>query len=113
MIGAEVDFYVQTYEEKPEEIITLIQQYYQETPFYTGQKDYQAFLRWEKPDTDVSTPPWYNKEIYMKLYKKQEGRNLDNAHTYPYLSIQVRYDKEHQEKVNYSWDQAFKGFYRH
>ncbi len=113
MIGAEVDFYVQGLEDKPEYIIDLIQKYYLDTLVYNGQKDYQQFLRWEKGNSDVITSPWYNKEIYVKIYRKNEGRNLDNLHTHPYVSIQVRYNKDNGEKVTYSWDKAFRGFYRH
>jgi hypothetical protein len=113
MIGAEADFYVQGLEDKPEYIIDLIHKYYQDTKIYDGQKPYQQFVRWEKGDSDVSTFPWYNKEIFVKLYKKNEGRNLDNPHNYPYISIQVRFDKDANEKVTYSWDKAFRGYYRH
>lgn len=112
MIGAEVDFYIQNLEEQPEFIVALIQDYFLETPYYRDLKEYQQFNRWEKAN-DISTPPWYNKEIFIKLYKKNEGRNLDNDHPYPYISIQIRYDKENNEKVSYSWDKAFKNFYRH
>ena len=32
---------------------------------------------------NVLIPPWYNKEILIKLFKKNEGRDLDNRHPYP------------------------------
>ncbi len=113
MIGAEVAFYVQGLEENPETAIALVQEYYQNNSVYHGLKDYQEFTRWEKNDSDTSTFPWYNKEIFIKLYKKNEGRNLDITHTHPYISIQVRFNKDKNEKVIYSWDKAFKCFYRH
>lgn len=106
MIGAEVDFYVQGFETRPEEIIKLIMQFYKEKAHYLGKKEYQNFERYEKKDTDVTTPPWYNKEIFIKLYKKNEGRDIDNRHPYPYISLQVRYDKDLNEKVTYSWQKA-------
>ena len=31
------------------------------------------------------TIPWFNKEIFIKLYRKSEGRDGDNRHPYPYL----------------------------
>lgn len=112
LIGAEVDFYVQGYEGRPEKIISLLQQYYQETSHYTGQKEYLTFERYEKPDTNVSITPWYNKEIFIKLFKKNEGRNVDNRHPYPYISLQVRYDRELKERVVYSPEKATKCYLR-
>lgn len=113
MIGGEVDFYLKDLENNPEAAVVILQSYFQENPVYSNQKEYQQFLRWEKEDSDVSTPPWYNKEIFIKLYKKNEGRNLDNVHSFPYISIQLRYDKDNKETVMYNWDKAFRGFHRH
>lgn len=107
-LGAEVDFYVEGMEKTPLKIAALLQEYYQ----HHESKDYSEFQRYEKSDTDVKTQPWYNKEIFIKLYQPHEGRNGDNTHTYPYISIQVRWDRDKKEKVNYSWDQAQKSFYR-
>lgn len=112
LIGAEVDFYVQGMETETSKIIQLIQNYYKDNPKYKDQKEYLEFKRYEKNDTDVSTQPWYNKEIFVKAYKKEEGRNFDNRHPYPYLSIQVRHDFNLNEKVIYSWDKAFHNFQR-
>ncbi len=111
MIGAEVSFYIQGWEDKPEKAIQLLQKYYLEKPAYKGLKEFQEFKRYEK-DTNVSTQPWINKEIFIKLFKKKEGRNFDNRHPYPYISIQVRFDKDTQEKVIYSWDKANRNFLR-
>lgn len=99
MVGAEVDFFVRGLEDKPLEVIKLIQDFYNETEPYKNIKEYQQFARYEKSDTNTSIQPWYNKEIYVKLYQKNEGRNFDNRHQYPYISIQVRYDKERDSKV--------------
>ena len=110
-IGGEVSFYVRGMEEKPDKVVALLQKYYLETPKYQGMKEYQEFVRWEKP-TDVTMQPWYNREIFIKLYQKNEGRNLDNRHPYPYVSVQVRFDMDAKEKVNYSWDKAFRNYMR-
>lgn len=110
-LGAEVSFYVRGLESQPENIVAVLLEYYQETPKYDGLSDYRAFKRWDKP-TDVSIQPWYNTEIFIKLYKKEEGRNFDNRHPYPYLSVQVRYDLDAREKVHYSWDKAFRNYMR-
>jgi hypothetical protein len=95
---------VQGLEENPKEVIDLV------FLFYKSQKKYQSeeflFQRYEKPDANVSCQPWYNKEIFMKLNKKEEGRDFDNRHRYPYICLQVRYDSEAREKVSYSWESA-------
>lgn len=113
MIGAEVSFYVQGLEDRPEVSVKLIQDYYKETPKYAGKKDYIEFQRYEKGDSNVAMLPWYNKEVFIKLFNKKEGRNFDNRHPYPYLSIQVRYDYDTQERVIYTWDKAQHNFLRH
>lgn len=113
MIGAEVDFYVQGFESKPEEIIQILMRYYQENSLYQKEKAYTTFERLEAKDLNVSTQPWYNKEILIKLYKKTEGRDLDNRHPYPYISIQVRFDREQNEKVICNWQKAFNCYRRY
>lgn len=107
MVGAEVDFYVQGMEQKPEEVVKILLDYYKDT------KGFQEFKRYEKPDAQVATPPWMNKEVFIKLYKSSEGRNFDNRHPYPYIAIQVRWDRESDQRVIYSWDQAFRGYHRY
>ena len=47
----------------------------------------------------LAIEPWQNKEILIKLYQKDEGRDLDNRHPHPYISIQVRYDRDRGEPV--------------
>lgn len=109
-IGAEVDFYLQGMEERPQEVVGLLMQYFQETPLYKNDKESLEFKRYEK--TELAIQPWYNREIFIKLHQKQEGRDLDNRHPHPYLSLQVRYDREGKEKVVYDWGKANKGFPR-
>lgn len=113
MIGAEVSFYVQSLENNPDRVVKLIQEYYTSNPKYKGKKDYLEFKRYEKNDTNVSTQPWYNKEVFIKLFKKKEGRDFDNRHPYPYISIQVRYDEDKREKVVYDWNQAYRNYLRY
>ena len=112
MLGAEVAFYVQGLEEYPEKVIELIQEYYKEKPQYKGLKEFQEFQRYDKKNVNVSTLPWMNKEIFVKLFRKKEGRNFDNRHPYPYVSIQVRYDTTNQERVSYTWEKANGNFQR-
>ena len=110
-IGAEVDFYVVGMEDRPQAIVDLLIQYYQEIPAYKGQKEY-AFQRYEKDDAHVSIQPWLNKEIYIKLSQKHEGRDADNRHPYPYVTLQVRYDRERKDRVLYDWAKANQGYPR-
>lgn len=112
MVGAEVDFYVQGLESRPEVVIKLIQQYYLSNPKYRGQKSYEVFERYDKKDCHVSTLPWYNKEVFIKLYKASEGRDFDNRHSYPYINIQVRYDFDKNASVIYNWNDAFRNYHR-
>lgn len=109
MIGAEVSFYVQGLENRPQKVVDLIHQYYQSkytNPLYT------TFERYNKVDTNVSTPPWYNREVFIKLFQADEGRNFDNRHPYPYIAIQVRYDQEKKRRVLYNWNDAHKNYLR-
>jgi hypothetical protein len=105
MIGAEVDFYVQDMQETPEKVIQIIFDFYNSHARYQGKKEYQTFCRFEK-ETDVTVAPWLNKEIFIKLHSKTEGRNFDNRHPYPYISIQVRFDREKNERVVFTPQQA-------
>ncbi len=107
-IGAEVTFYVQGMEATPESVIALLHEYYRNHPDY----EYQQFKRYTKDDTNVSNHPWYNKEIFVKLFLKNEGRNFDNRHSYPYIGIQVKFNFEKGERVYYSWDKAHRHYLR-
>ncbi len=113
MIGAEVDFYVAGLENKQEEVVDLIMRYYKETECYNKNKEYETFLKLDQVKVDVSTVPLYNKEILIKLYQKNEGRDFDNQHSHPYISLQVRFDREKNERVLYSSEKAFNGYMRY
>lgn len=105
LIGAQVTFYVQGLEACPERILQLIFDYYKTAEAYQGKNEYITFSRYEK-ESDVATSPWCNKEVFIKLYQKDEGRDFDNRHPYPYLSIQVRFDREKNEAVTVSYAKA-------
>jgi len=113
MIGAEVDFYVDGMENKSQDVIDLIMRYYTEKECYKGSHEYSKFQRLDREKVNVSTDPWYNKEILVKLYKLSEGRDFDNQHSSPYLSIQVRFDREKGERVLYSGEKALNGYMRY
>ena len=105
MIGAEVDFYIQGMENQPEAAVKIILDFYKTQARYQLQKEYLEFKRFEKK-TNVHTLPWYNKEIFIKVFKATEGRNYDNRHAHPYLNLQVRFDRERNLAVNFTWEQA-------
>lgn len=110
-IGAEVDFYIQGMEDQPLEVVQLLMHYYQEDPVYQKKKEWTEFQRPTKPSAE-GIPPWFNKEILIKLVQKQEGRDRDNRHPYPYLSIQVRYDRKEEAAVVFNWARAHNGYPR-
>lgn len=105
MTGAEVNFYVQGLEGRPEVIVRIIQEFYKTHPRYQNQKEYLEFQRFEKK-SNVATLPWYNKELFIKVFKATEGRNFDNRHSHPYIALQVRFDYERNLRVDFSWDAA-------
>ena len=108
MIGAEVAFYVSGMEDEPEKVVELLMAY------YDGRgPEYTQFQRYTKSDTDVSTLPWYNKEVFIKLYQPNEGRDFDNRHPYPYIRVQVRYDRDLEKRVIFRWDEAEKNILRY
>lgn len=98
LVGAEVDFYVEEFEQNPTQIIEVLESYF-DAPLMRSEKYSRS-----------STPAWYNKEVAITLFYAQEGRDFDNDHAYPYLSIQVLYDKENRRAVYFNWNQAYNGF---
>ncbi len=109
-IGAEVDFYVQGMEDRTLEIAGLLMQYYQETPLYAKDREYLEFKRTDKADSSIQ--PWMNKEIFIRVFGKEEGRDEDNRHPHAYITLQVRFDKERKERVVYDWAKANQGYPR-
>jgi hypothetical protein len=102
LIGAQVDFLIDGIQASSEKIIACLSAYYQE--LFPDQKEYQL----EKSVAGV----WQNKEISLKLFAKHEGRNEDNAHEYPYLSIELKHDRLLDKKIQVNMQQAMNGYYR-
>lgn len=101
-IGAEVDFYVEQYTERPQEVVKWVMQYYHDK----GLEEYLPFFRSEKK----ATLYWYNKEIALRIIPKDQGRNFDNRHPYAYITIEVLYDKNQNRRVEYLWHKAHTGY---
>lgn len=99
MMGAEVDFYVEGMEKEPEKIVSLLQMYYKKHHTLSEDKEYVNFQRMDAAKYNVTIPPWANKEIFIKLNLETENRDFDNSHPYPYITLQVRYDRENDKKV--------------
>lgn len=112
MIGAEVDFYVEGYEKEPKKVVDAIMSFYSKED-YKSKPAYSDFKRYTKNNLNVSTQPWFNHEIFIKLYLSYEGRDKDNKHPYPYVSIQVRNDPDENERVSYTWQKAFYNYLRY
>ncbi len=100
LIGAEVDFYVRGMEYSPEIIVEHIFSYYKENLLYKNMKEFINFERHIKNENNLKIIPWYNKEIFVKILQTNEGRDFDNSHAYPYINIQVRFDRDLQIKVS-------------
>lgn len=108
-LGAEVDFYVEGYEEKPLEVVKWIMDYYQENQ----NSEYNRFFKCQKNPEGLKQPGWYNKEIFIRIHDKTEGRDFDNRHPYPYITIEVRYDSQKSEPVVFDWEKSIKNYLRY
>ncbi|MEM7175809.1 MAG: D-Ala-D-Ala carboxypeptidase family metallohydrolase [Chlamydiota bacterium] len=107
-IGAEVDFYVEGIEHDPHRIVAIVLDYYKNQGTYPRER---YFARSKCAFT--KTPSWINREISITLAEADEKRDLDNTHPYPYLTIEVLYDKERGRPVFYSWHRAHYGSFQH
>lgn len=108
-LGGEVDFYVEGYESRPKEVVAQIMQLYHDKK----EEEYLPFKVALKNTRHLKHPGWYNKEIIVRIYEKDEGRDFDNRHPYPYISIELRYDREKDELVQYNWQNAHRNYIRH
>jgi hypothetical protein len=85
LVGAKVDFYVEGYERKPQEVAALLSTFFK-----------------EPLTVQVKGQEWSNKEVRLILRKTGERRNKDNRHPYPYFTLEDR-------SFHYTWDHAYKG----
>ena len=106
-IGGKVSFYIQGIERDPERVLQAIKKYYLTHPQFKTDIAYSTFK--SRPEkTGISA--WYNKEIRLKIYPSDVGRNEDNKHPYPYISMEILYDRETKKRVYYHWSLAHKGY---
>jgi len=106
LVAAEVDFFVERMEHKSEEIVALLMRYYREREEYSGQSAYTSFGLCQRNTRKLAHPGWHNKEVIIRIYQKDEGRDLDNQHPYPYINIEVIYDPIARKMVHYNWSRA-------
>ncbi len=104
LIGGAVSFFIEGYETQMDKVVQEIIRYYALNPLFSGKKEYVEFSR--NPTSDTQTAAWANKEVLVKVYLPNEGRNLDNRHPFPYLDIQVRFDRELNKPVACLWQDA-------
>ncbi len=102
LIGAEVDFYVEGYENKPQEVLQVIRQFYQDEPRYKGMKEFQNFVKNDQSGIE-------NKEITTAVRAKNSHRDFDNRHRYPFITLTLKYDFAEKKRVEYSWKEAHLG----
>lgn len=104
LIGAAVSFFIPELENKPEIVIETIKRYYATHPIYSQDKAFLNFTR--SPANDCSQEAWVNKELFIKLYTKEEGRNLDNRHPFAYFDLQLRFDRTKNAPLTFTWQEA-------
>jgi hypothetical protein len=102
LIGAQVDFLVEGMSLLNQSVIDCLQDYYHK--IYGSNKEYVL----EKLASGV----WQNKEIALRYVAKHEGRNEDNSHDYPYFSLELKYDRNLDKKIQLNPQQAMSCYYR-
>lgn len=102
LIGAQVDFIVEGVAAFDPKILEALKSYYDTT--FSGDKEYTL----EKSVMGV----WQNKEILVKIFSKYEGRNEDNHHELPYISIELKHDRDSDTKIQVSYQKALTSYYR-
>jgi len=107
-IGAEVDFYIDGMQTSPEEVVKKIMQYYQD-----DEPPYQQFRKMVKERNGVEYTTWYNKEIFININDYRISNDLDNNFPHPYITIELRIDRETETKIDYTWHQATNGYMRY
>ena len=109
-VGAEVDFYVEGFEDAPLEIVRWIMHYYTDHE----ELDFHSFRECRHNVKGLKCPGWYNKEIVVNIKQKNEERDFDNRHPYPYITIELRCDRDNDNKsVQYNWHEANSGYIRY
>jgi hypothetical protein len=107
-IGGEVDFYVEGMEQDVEVIVEQLIDYYKEQ-----EPSYQQFRKVIREKNGIQYPVWSNKEISISISHYKISGDLDNAFSHPYITIDLKLDRERGERVEYSWQKANNGYMRY
>jgi len=94
LIAAAVSFMVEGHETRPERVVREIVRYYEVNPLFAG-------IKFTQTETG-----WKNKEVFFRVYTPTDGRNLDNRHPFPYIELEVRFDRQLSKPVTFSWGEA-------
>ena len=111
-VGAEVDFYVEGLEYEPWKVVDAIRLFYKEHPTYKGISLFEEFSLISTNKYGLSHKGLCNKEIEVRVVEANEGRDGDNAHPYPYITIELRYDRDTKKSVHFNWHAAHYNFLR-
>lgn len=98
LMGAEVDFYVKGLEYDPRSVVAVLEE------FYRDDTDFQSL----KKNGNV----WSNKEIIVTCHLATDRRNGDNKHPYPYITLELLYDRHSRKPVHFSWHLGYNAFHR-
>lgn len=107
-IGAEVDFYIQGLEDAPEEIVKSLMKFYEE-----DEPQYKHFRKSIKERNGIKYPIWFNKEIFITINHFQVTQDLDSQFPHPYITIELRHDRDREQRVEYTWQKAHNGYMRY
>ena len=99
MVGAEVDFYVEGTQFAPYDVIKAIMEYYHTNERTRDLLPYTHF-------SQMKQSGWMNREVVIRLYDQDKGRDFDNQHEYPYISIELRHDFERKRPIHFNWNDA-------
>lgn len=94
LIGAEVDFFVKGLEYDPMLVVESLKKFYEEKSF-----DFGSLVKTSSSPLET----YENKEVKIILSKEGQKRDFDNRHPYPYLTIEVKYDRDKKKPVFYNW----------
>ena len=106
LVGAEVDFYVEGYEQDMAQIVEILVRFYRESEVYATQSEYTSFSVCTGNPRSLAHPGWKNREVAIRVFGPDEGRDFDNRHEHAYISIELLYNREARKKVHYNWNTA-------
>lgn len=111
MMGAEVDFYVEGYQERPYEVIKEIMQYYRYHETFKTQLPFTHFS--QSQSLKYKHPIWMNRELIIRVFDPDEARDFDNRHSFTYITLELRYDRDTNRQLTYNMLMAHQKLLKH